>query len=86
MNVAEEVCHSLVYPSEWYHGDWETILPNIPSEIESNITFLLKSLVGLRDSDIDSDDIDILTEILILAQNSEALAMNTISLFVRQFS
>ena len=74
MNVAQEVCYGLVYPNEWYHGEWETLLPNPVDSTSDNITFMLKSFVGLRDEDIDADDLSLLNEIFSLSQGSDEIS------------
>jgi hypothetical protein len=75
MNVAEEVCYAMVYPNEWYHGEWETLLPQPAANASENITYMLKSFVGLRDSDIEAEDISLLSEIFSLAQASDDLSL-----------
>ena len=74
MNVAEEVCIGLVYPNEWYHGDWQTILPNPVTSTEANIVYLLKALTGVTEAQISNDDLTILDELLSLAQNGQAIS------------
>ena len=73
MNVAEEVCYAMVYPNEWYHGDWETLLPNPAVNSSENISYMIKSFAGVREVDIEAEDISILSEILSLAQASDEL-------------
>ncbi len=73
MNVAEEVCYGMVYPNEWYHGDWETLLPYPAVSSTENINYMIKSFAGLREADIEAEDISLLSEILSAAQASDDL-------------
>lgn len=47
LKVAEEICESLVSPSESRHPGWQTILPASANDADTNIRFLVQRLVGL---------------------------------------
>ena len=64
LKVAEEICESLVAPSESRHPGWTTILPAAAVEAESNIRFLVQRLVGLPSGRIDDAMIQSLSAIL----------------------
>lgn len=51
--VAEEVCRGLVNPTGWEHPGWNTILPSPPAEIDANLHFLAKNILGVPASKVD---------------------------------
>ena len=64
LKVAEEVCEGLVAPDEWNHPGWDSILPNDPTDSYGNILYLAQRLQGKPYSDISTDTIDSLEQIL----------------------
>ncbi len=62
--VAEEVCIGLVDPRRDSHGDWETILPASPSDLQTNLLFLAQRFMGRPSEKIDSSVITQLSEIV----------------------
>ena len=50
--VAEEVCTSLVDPNEGEHPGWETILPTVASDSDTNIRFLAQRFLGIPSGEI----------------------------------
>ena len=41
--VLGEICSGLVAPNSNLHGNWSSILPNTPSDIQGNVSFLFRS-------------------------------------------
>lgn len=71
MKVVEDICSSLINPVSWIHGDWQSILPYQASETDQNISFLSSRLLGTTTSDLSSEDLAILNEILVLGKNTD---------------
>lgn len=52
MKVAEEVCAGLVAPDPNIHGNWTSILPAGPTDVASNVRFLIQRITGMPSSQI----------------------------------
>lgn len=63
MAVADIICQALVAPNSTDHPGWDTILPQPPSRVESNITYLAQRILGIHSSDISGETIDAMIDI-----------------------
>jgi len=67
--VAEELCRSLVAPTEWEHPGWRTILPRSADATSANLRYLAQRLLGLPSSRIPAD---VMTDITKLTDAARA--------------
>ncbi|MCA2960938.1 MAG: hypothetical protein IOD12_11845 [Silvanigrellales bacterium] len=65
--VAEEICLSLVAPTPWQHPGWNSILPQGPSALKANVTFLAQRFLGVPTSRIPAD---VITDLVALTQST----------------
>ncbi len=64
IKASELICESLVAPTPDKHGNWQTALPQDPSEVTENITFLYQRLTGSKNSDLDATTLSSLKSVL----------------------
>jgi hypothetical protein len=64
MKVAGEICRSLIDPTGQDHPGWATILPNTPSNLDDNLSFLAQRLLGVPTERIDPSSLTTLKTIV----------------------
>ena len=77
--VAEEICVGLVAPTTWQHPAWNSILPQGPSAVKANVTFLAQRFLGVPTSRIPAD---VITDLVALTQSTSTETGLTHSAYV----
>jgi len=75
--VARLVCESLVIPNSWQHPGWQTVLPEAPANVEANVRFLMKKMLGLPQGSLSSDAIAELVAIVKEFPENSALTLTS---------
>ncbi|MGE0174779.1 MAG: hypothetical protein AB7T49_18445 [Oligoflexales bacterium] len=74
LKVAEEICRGLVSPDPYQHPGWESILPERPSDVNENVTFLAQRILGVPTEDLNAEAISTLETLVNNQADGESLA------------
>jgi hypothetical protein len=67
--LGKSACSALIDPNSTQHGEWASILPSVPDEVDENINFLAKRILGLPLEEVDAESLSSLKQILDAARD-----------------
>lgn len=62
--IAQDICVALLTPDSSKHPGWASVLPETPTNIQANIKYLMRRMLGLSESTLNSTSLTELVEMV----------------------
>jgi hypothetical protein len=62
--VAQKICESLLTPDSVNHPGWNSVLPEAPANVQANVKFLMRKMLGLQESALNATAVSEIVEIV----------------------